>query len=65
MMETMDQRYFGDWADYYGRSDVGYFLGTKFVHYLCEKHSFEQLINMKLDDIYDEYLVFVKIQQQI
>lgn len=62
MMARMDQRYFGDLADYYGRSDVGYFLGTKFVHYLCEKHSFEQLINMKLDDIYDEYLVFVEIQ---
>lgn len=61
IMTKMNQRYFGDWVDYYGRSDVGYFLGTKFVHYLCKKHSFEQLINMKPDDIYDEYLVFVAL----
>ena len=62
MMTRMKQRYFGDWVDYYGRSDVGYYLGTKFVHYLCRKYCFEQLINMKLDDIYDEYLVFVELQ---
>lgn len=64
-MSRIDQRYFGDWADYYGRGDVGYYLGTKLVHYLCQKYSFGQLINMKLDDIYDEYLVFVESQQQI
>lgn len=59
-MSKINQRYFGDWADYYGRGDVGYYLGTKLVHYLCKKYSFEQLINMKLDDIYDEYLLFVE-----
>lgn len=64
-MTRMNQRYFGDWTDYYGRSDVGYFLGTKFVHDLCGKYSFEQLINRNLDDIYDEYLVFVELQRQI
>lgn len=63
-MARMDQRYFGDLADYYGRSDVGYYLGTKFIHYLCEKYSFDQLINMKLDDVYDEYLVFAESKQE-
>lgn len=26
--------------------------------------SFEQLINMKLDDVYDEYLAFVELQRK-
>lgn len=64
IMTKMNQRYFGDWADYYGRSDVGYYLGTKFVHYLCKNCTFEQLINMKLDDVYDEYLAFVELQRK-
>ena len=64
-MARIDQRYFGDLADYCGKSDVGYYLGTKFVHYLCGKCSFDQLINMKIDDIYNEYLVFVELQRQI
>ena len=64
MMTRMDQRYFGDWTDYYGKSDVGYYLGTKFVHYLCGQYSFDQLIYMKIDDIYDEYLAFVELQMR-
>ena len=64
-MSRISQRYFGDLADYYGRGDVGYYLGTKLVHYLCKKYSFEQLINMKLDDIYDEYLVFIESKRKI
>lgn len=64
IMARMNQRYFGDWADYYGRSDVGYYLGTKFVHFLCKQYSFEQMITMKLDDVYDEYLAFVELQRK-
>lgn len=63
MMTRLDQRYFGDWADYYGRGDVGYYLGTKLVQHLCKKFGFEQLINMKIETIYDEYLAFVELQQ--
>lgn len=59
-MTRSNQRYFGDWVSYHGKGDVGYYLGTKFVQHLCEKYDFEQLINMKLDDVYQEYGVFVE-----
>ena len=54
-MTRFNQRYFGDWVDYCGRADVGYFLGAKFVQKLCDKYSFEQLINMGIDEVYEEF----------
>lgn len=58
-MTRFNQNYFGDWVNYYGQGDVGYYLGTKFVQYLYNKYCFEQLINMKIDDVYKYYLEFV------
>ena len=58
-MTRQTQRYFGDWVSYHGRGDVGYFLGTRFVHFLCGKYEFWQLINMKIEEVYEEYLAFV------
>ena len=57
-MTRFDQRYFGDWVNYCGRSDVGYFLGAKFVQYLCGKLDFEQLIKIGIDEIYQEFVAF-------
>lgn len=57
-MTRFNQRYFGDWVDYYGRSDIGYFLGTKFVQYLCDRMEFEQLIKLGIDEIYQEFYEF-------
>lgn len=61
-MTKSNQKYFGDWVSYNGRGDVGYYLGTKFVQQLCSEYDFEQLINAKIDDIYQEYLFFTKSQ---
>ncbi|MBE5926380.1 MAG: hypothetical protein E7270_05395 [Lachnospiraceae bacterium] len=58
MMTRFNQRYFGDWVDYYGKSDVGYFFGTKFVRQLCNKIEFEQLIKVGIDEIYQEFCEF-------
>jgi hypothetical protein len=60
MMTRTNQKYFGDWVSYCGRSDTGYYLGTRFVQYLCKKQCFEQLINMTIDDVYTVYLEFYK-----
>lgn len=62
-MTRINQKYFGDWVSYCGQGDVGYYLGTKFVHYLCNKYCFDQLINMKIDDVYKVYLEFTDIHQ--
>lgn len=59
-MTTSNQKYFGDWVSYHGKGDVGYYLGTKFVQQLCDKYCFEQLINMTITDVYQEFLFFRK-----
>ena len=64
-MTRFSQRYFGDWVDYYGRSDVGYFLGTKFVQHLCDKIGFEQLIEMGIDEIYQEFCCFQQVTRKL
>lgn len=57
-MNKSNQRYFGDWVSYHGKSDVGYYLGARFVQHLCDKYDFHQLINMEIDNIYQEFLTF-------
>ena len=59
-MTKSNQKYFGDWVSYQGKGDVGYYLGTKFVQQLCVKYGFEKLINMNIDDIYQEYFLFAE-----
>ena len=46
-----NQRYFGDWVYYYNHSDVGYYLGTKFVQYICEKNSFDDILSFEIETI--------------
>ncbi len=41
------QDFFGDWCSYNGHSDVGYFLGCRFVHFLMKTHSLKEIANMK------------------
>lgn len=61
-MELQNQRYFGDWVDYFGRSDVGYYLGARFVHYLLEKYEFNDIIDFDIDVIcklFEQFCEFV------
>lgn len=41
------QDFFGDWCSYNGHSDVGYFLGCRFVEYLMKTYSLKEIANMK------------------
>ncbi len=41
------QDFFGDWCSYNGRSDVGYFLGCRFVRSLMKANSLKEIANMK------------------
>lgn len=41
------QDFFGDWCSYNGRSDVGYFLGCRFVRFLMKADSLKEIANMK------------------
>lgn len=59
-MTKANQKYFGDWVSYNGKGDVGYYLGARFVQQLCSKYDFDQLINIDIDSIYQEYMFFTK-----
>lgn len=59
-MTKSNQRYFGDWVSYHGKGDVGYYLGTKFVQHLCGTYDFDRLINLDMESVYWEYIVFVE-----
>ena len=41
------QDFFGDWCSYNGHSDVGYFLGCRFVRSLMKSYSLKEIANMK------------------
>lgn len=61
-LETMtrgDQRYFGDWANFYGYGDVGYYLGARFVRFLLGHGSFDDLISYDADDVRKGFEMFL------
>lgn len=59
-MTRFNQRYFGDWVDYCGRADVGYYLGARFVQDLCSRYDFEQLIRLEIEEVAREFFRFAE-----
>ncbi len=57
-MSAKNQRYFGDWADYNGRGDVGYYLGARFVHFLLDRYAFDDIISLDIDKVYGLFQEF-------
>lgn len=57
-MTFATQRYFGDWVSYHGHSDVGYYLGCRFVHFILSMYEFDDIINFDIDmvaKLYEEF----------
>ncbi len=52
------QDFFGDWCSYKGHSDVGYFLGCRFVEYLIKTYSLKEIANMKYRALNKAFTVF-------
>ena len=46
------QDFFGDWQNYKGYSDVGYYIGCEFVKFLRQKYSMDELANMEIDVVF-------------
>lgn len=59
-MTRQNQRYFGDWCNYHGKGDVGYYLGARFIQYVVKKHSLEQMIKYEFDEVYELYCEFME-----
>lgn len=51
-MTRENQRYFGDWADYNGRGDVGYYLGARFISFMLKSFTLDTLVNLDIDEVY-------------
>jgi len=49
------QDFFGDWNNYCGYSDVGYFIGCEFVKLLARKYSLSEIVNLELIQVFDEF----------
>ncbi len=58
-MTNDNQRYFGDWVKYNNQSDVGYYLGTKFVQYICKKYDFDNILSLDIELIEKLFKEFI------
>ena len=58
-MTNKNQRYFGDWVNFEGYGDVGYYLGTKFVRFLLQDDEFDNVITYNLRKVKNEYIRFM------
>lgn len=52
------QDFFGDWCSYNGHSDVGYFLGCRFVRYLMKTNSLKEVANMSYRNLNKAFIGF-------
>ena len=50
-MTNENQQYFGDWVNFEGRGDTGYYLGTDFVRFVLETNSFDSAINFDINQV--------------
>lgn len=50
-MTFANQRYFGDWVEYNGRTDVGYYLGCRFARYILSMYEFDEIICFDIDTV--------------
>lgn len=58
-MRPDNQRYFGDWVSYRGRGDTGYYLGAKFVDFICQDRPFSSILNLEIAAVENLYQSFL------
>jgi hypothetical protein len=49
------QDFFGDWNNYQGYSDVGYYIGCEFIKWLSERHSLDAIAVLDGNAVYIEF----------
>ena len=58
-MTRGNQRYFGDWTDFNGYGDVGYYLGACFIRFLLAYDRFDNLISYDIDAVRKGFGMFL------
>ena len=56
------QDFFGDWESYKGHSDVGYFLGSRFIRYMMQEYSLQEIAGFKIKTVYKKFREYVKTE---
>jgi hypothetical protein len=59
-IDESTQDFFGDWCNYKGYSDVGYFLGCQFIKYLQTKYKLKEIANLPYEALITEFKSFAK-----
>ena len=49
------QDFFGDWCNYQGYSDVGYYLGCEFVKWLVQRYSFVEIAKLNYNAVIKDF----------
>ncbi|MBQ2954435.1 MAG: hypothetical protein IJE07_12960 [Clostridia bacterium] len=57
-MTRATQRWFGDWARYEGHGDVGYYLGARFVDFICRERAFDEILALDEAEVERLFLAF-------
>ena len=56
--EESTQDFFGDWCKFCGYSDVGYYLGCRFVRWMMEEHDLRKIAAMGYEQLRESYTRF-------
>jgi uncharacterized protein YjaZ len=54
------REFFGDWHNYQGYCDVGYYIGCEFVKWLSQKYSLTELAKLDSNTVYKEFQNFAE-----
>lgn len=55
------QDFFGDWCFYDDHSDIGYFLGSRFIRYLMNSYQFEKIASFSLSKFYKLFIQYCEV----
>lgn len=58
-MTFENQRFFGDWVYYNGHNDVGYYLGARFVQFICRRFAFDEILDFSIDTVKELFNAFM------
>ena len=53
------REFYGDWNEYKGYSDVGYYLGAQFIKHLMKKFTFREIASLSYEEIYKRFKSYV------
>lgn len=54
------QDFFGDWCEFCGYSDVGYYLGCRFVRWMMKEHDLREIAAMGAAELLEKYTRFAE-----